>query len=304
MAGEVFVLGACLNRKGCKPAGMFNKRKVDKTNLRKRDDTDEQQQEQQKREDASVLQALHHAGSPLKEEREGESYDGGKVQQNSRPQASAAVGASTMSQKVERSGSSTVGHVQYASKKDAAPAVLAGNATHTSEIDSQTAVSSKATGIHGPVRAPAFVRTTTRMDYQPDVCKDYKETGFCGYGDSCKFLHDRGNYSSGWQQEKEWDEQQSKKKKRLEEALLLSTEGTEGLDGEEAKVEAIAEELPWACLICRKNFVNPVVTSCNHYFCSGCIIEHNKKSSKCPAPLCGKQMFGVFNKAHKLIKLL
>jgi len=280
---------------------MFNKRKIDKSNLRKRDETDEQQ-EQQKREDMVVLQALHHAASPSKEEGEGESDDGGKVQHSSRQQASATVGASTVSQRAERSGSSTVGHVQYASSKDAAPAVLAGNATHTSEIDSQTVGSSKATGSHGPVRAPAFVRTTTRMDYQPDVCKDYKETVFCGYGDSCKFLHDRGNYASGWQQEKEWDEQQSKKKKRLEEALLLSTEGIAGLDGEEVKVEASAEELPWACLICRKDFVNPVVTSCNHYFCSGCILEHNKKNSKCPAPLCGKQMFGVFNKAHKLMK--
>lgn len=36
------------------------------------------------------------------------------------------------------------------------------------------------------------IRTVTIMDYQPDVCKDYKETGYCGYGDSCKFLHDRG----------------------------------------------------------------------------------------------------------------
>jgi hypothetical protein len=25
-------------------------------------------------------------------------------------------------------------------------------------------------------------------------CKDYKETGRCGYGDSCKFMHDRGDY--------------------------------------------------------------------------------------------------------------
>lgn len=24
------------------------------------------------------------------------------------------------------------------------------------------------------------------------VCKDYKETGRCGYGDSCVFMHDRG----------------------------------------------------------------------------------------------------------------
>jgi hypothetical protein len=41
-----------------------------------------------------------------------------------------------------------------------------------------------------------------RFDYQPDICKDYKETGFCSYGDSCKFLHDRGDYKSGWELER------------------------------------------------------------------------------------------------------
>ena len=34
----------------------------------------------------------------------------------------------------------------------------------------------------GPMRAPANVRATVRWDYQPDICKDYKETGFCGFG--------------------------------------------------------------------------------------------------------------------------
>lgn len=43
----------------------------------------------------------------------------------------------------------------------------------------------------GPMRAPTNLRSTVRWDYQPDICKDYKETGFCGFGDSCKFLHDR-----------------------------------------------------------------------------------------------------------------
>ena len=30
--------------------------------------------------------------------------------------------------------------------------------------------------------------------------------GNCGYGDSCKFLHDRGDYKSGWQLDREWNE--------------------------------------------------------------------------------------------------
>lgn len=34
----------------------------------------------------------------------------------------------------------------------------------------------------GPIRAPVNLRATVRWDYQPDICKDYKETGFCGFG--------------------------------------------------------------------------------------------------------------------------
>ncbi|KAL1561928.1 zinc finger CCCH domain-containing protein 1-like [Salvia divinorum] len=72
----------------------------------------------------------------------------------------------------------------------------------------QTVASEKAGGAHGPLRASAHIRVSARFDYQPDICKDYKETGYCGYGDSCKFMHDRGDYKSGWQLEQEWDEKE------------------------------------------------------------------------------------------------
>lgn len=32
----------------------------------------------------------------------------------------------------------------------------------------------------GPMKAPTNIRTITITDYAPDVCKDYKQTGFCG----------------------------------------------------------------------------------------------------------------------------
>ena len=37
----------------------------------------------------------------------------------------------------------------------------------------------------GPIRAPLYLRSTVRWDYQPDICKDYKETGYCGFGGQC-----------------------------------------------------------------------------------------------------------------------
>ena len=65
-----------------------------------------------------------------------------------------------------------------------------------------TIASEKGTGMHGPLRANVHIRSSVRFDYQPDVCKDYKETGFCGYGDACKFVHDRSDYKSGWELER------------------------------------------------------------------------------------------------------
>ena len=62
--------------------------------------------------------------------------------------------------------------------------------------------SEKGGGMHGPLRANVHARVSCRFDYQPDICKDYKETGFCGYGDACKFVHDRSDYKGGWEIEK------------------------------------------------------------------------------------------------------
>ncbi|WVF73166.1 pre-mRNA-splicing factor CWC24 [Kwoniella sp. CBS 6097] len=128
----------------------------------------------------------------------------------------------------------------------------------------------------GPIRATANVRTITLMDYQPDVCKDYKETGFCGYGDSCKFLHDRGDYLAGWQMDK-------------------LDPGAQAVVEEEDE----EEEVPFACLICRKPFTQPVVTRCGHYFCMACAAKRFQKSPKCYA--CGAPTSGIFNTADKIL---
>ncbi|GAU50482.1 hypothetical protein TSUD_409670 [Trifolium subterraneum] len=77
----------------------------------------------------------------------------------------------------------------------------------TSTIETETLFPKDAIrGSHGPIRATVHIRVSERFDYQPDICKDYKVTGYCGYGDSCKFLHDRSDYKSGWQMEKDWEE--------------------------------------------------------------------------------------------------
>ncbi|WRX29324.1 zinc finger protein [Theobroma cacao] len=77
----------------------------------------------------------------------------------------------------------------------------------------QTVAIGKAGRSHGPRRDLAHIRVSARFDYQADICKDYKSTGYCGYGDSCKFVHDRGDYKSGWQLEKEWKAEDKARKR-------------------------------------------------------------------------------------------
>ncbi|KAI3877651.1 hypothetical protein MKW92_017709 [Papaver armeniacum] len=146
-------------------------------------------------------------------------------------------------------------------------------------------------GAHGPLRASAHIRTTMRFDYQPDVCKDYKETGYCGFGDSCKFVHDRGDYKSGWQMEKEWEEAEKIRKRNL----ALKTDDED--DRERANVSD-DDALPSVCSICRQSFVDPVVTKCKHYFCEHCARKHHSKNKKCF--VCDIPTLGLFNTAQEI----
>ena len=138
-----------------------------------------------------------------------------------------------------------------------------------------------------------------RFDYAPDICKDYRDTGFCGFGDSCKFMHDRGDYKAGWQIEKEYQELQKEKERRRKLGLPeLEEEEEKAL--KEAADEEVDDGLPFACLICRKPFTDPVVTKCEHYFCNKCALDHFKKDPHCFA--CRTHTGGVFNVAKNIVE--
>ncbi len=136
----------------------------------------------------------------------------------------------------------------------------------------------------GPQRAPSNVRATVRWDYAPDICKDYKETGFCGFGDSCKFMHDRSDYKFGWQLEREMQD---------------GTYGADDDDDTKYEISSDEEDLPFKCFICKESFKHPVVTKCKHYFCEQCALAHYRKSQRCFA--CGRQTNGVFNPAKEIV---
>lgn len=156
----------------------------------------------------------------------------------------------------------------------------------------------------GPIKAPTNIRTITVTDFAPDVCKDYKQTGFCGFGDSCKFLHAREDYKQGWELDKDWEI--GTKGKRVQGTKVSGRKGEERAgpedvnddDDEDMKLEGI----PFACNICKKPYVNPIITKCGHYFCESCALQRYRKSPACAA--CGAGTGGVFNGAKGLKKLL
>jgi len=87
--------------------------------------------------------------------------------------------------------------------------------------------------------------------------------------------------------EREWDEAQRNKKKFGE--------------AEDFTVPAESEEeddLPFACAICRGDFVEPVRTRCGHYFCEKCAMTRARKTTKCA--ICDDNTNGIFNSAPKL----
>ncbi|KAI4115748.1 MAG: hypothetical protein LQ345_003718 [Seirophora villosa] len=127
----------------------------------------------------------------------------------------------------------------------------------------------------GPTKTnPANVRAITVTDFAPDVCKDYKQTGFCGFGDGCKFLHAREDYKQGWELDKEWEKAgPSSSSRRSKPQTSLSQRyhhqqknPTEDNNSEEQEQEneetedAMLEGIPFACILCRNPYTDPVVT--------------------------------------------
>jgi RING finger protein 113A len=164
----------------------------------------------------------------------------------------------------------------------------------------------KYSGLMGPTRSNmANVRLSCRFDYwgtsgDGGICKDYKETGYCGFGDTCKFLHDRSDYKAGWQLDKEWDEKQKQEKARQLRLLKRAREGKDS-ESEEPSEDEDEDGMPFACLICREKWEDcksgPVVTVCMHYFCEDCAFRAFEENSKCQ--VCEQPTQGIFNNAEK-----
>ena len=180
---------------------------------------------------------------------------------------------------------------RFAPKTEPPPPPTAATASPTLSLSTSTVPSPSR---FGPQKASGYARAISRIDFQPDICKDWMECGSCGYGDSCKFLHDRLDYKQSWQIDKEWEETQKKEALRKKEERERRERG-ETVEGGEGR----KPQLPFACFLCRQPFTRPVVTQCGHYFDEHCALRRFATSSRCA--ICGKETQGSFSTATELL---
>ena len=153
----------------------------------------------------------------------------------------------------------------------------------------------KVTGSLGPMRASANVRVTCRFDYAQGICKDYKETGRCGFGDGCVFMHDRGDYKTGWELEGEWRKEEQEKERLIREGKYREPNE----EDEKYMLKKDDDEMELNCPMCGEELREPIVTVCGHYFCEKCAIQSYEKNPNCF--VCRKKVNGIFNSAKNLI---
>lgn len=131
------------------------------------------------------------------------------------------------------------------------------------------------TAVTGPLKAvPVNIKTTTVVDFQPDVCKDFLQTGYCGYGDTCKFLHIRDELKQKKPVVKEWE--------MVERPLTCPLQ---------PRLEDGQLKLPFRCVLCKKDYTLPVMTNCGHLYCQKCFLDRFKRKPSCF--ICGKDTLGI-----------
>lgn len=174
---------------------------------------------------------------------------------------------------------------------------------------------SKYTGSIGPIKRQTHFKFSANVDYNPSLCKDYNQTGYCSFGDQCIFHHDRGDYKYGWELEQDWQKEQEKKQRRayqkFQKRLAKKAENPNAInnsssDSSSEEVEGYEESGQYEhineqCLLCGEDYNGPIVTKCEHLFCEACALTHYRTSKSCFQ--CGKETFGVFNDGKLLLKM-
>ena len=102
--------------------------------------------------------------------------------------------------------------------------------------------------------------------------------------------------------DRDWEIQTNGKKLSGRVVSQRKGAGKTAEDEEDEDDEELLESIPFACIICRKDYKDPIITKCGHYFCESCALQRYRKNPSCAA--CGAGTGGVFNVAKKLNTLL
>lgn len=146
----------------------------------------------------------------------------------------------------------------------------------TSSVDSVNATEDAVKPAHDEAPKPKpklkplseNIKTITVTDFQPDVCKDFLQTGYCGYGDTCKFLHVRDELRQKKPVERDWEVKDGKDEKKI-------------------------EEHPFKCVICKEDYKFPVKAQCGHVFCKNCFLDRYKVKKKPSCAICLQETNGI-----------
>ncbi|KAL6931681.1 uncharacterized protein HGUI_00920 [Hanseniaspora guilliermondii] len=136
---------------------------------------------------------------------------------------------------------------------------------------------SKNVTIKPPTRSDIANNKKIYMDYEPLLCKEYKLKGYCGYGDTCKFIHSRDDYiNENKLTKKHWKNSQESKE-------------------EERKVDVVIKKSD-LCGVCKVPFDSDstkklIQLVCKHVFCKSCFMER-LKNKKMECPECGSDSKG------------